>query len=237
LRRRPTIIDVANLAGVSKTTVARVVNGEIDVVSQDKRQRVLEAIEQLGYERNAIAGSLRSDRTNIIALSIPDITNPFWPEVARGVQDKVEKAGYTVALLNNDWDAGREHNHLQLMRRNLFDGLIINPTGISNEDLVKLKTPVVVLGSGEAYPNFDAVGSDTEQAAHLALEHLIELGHKRIGLIAGLSRRRKSRTRYDSYVDVHRKWNLPLNERLVVESAFTQEGGSTAASRLIRPPE
>ncbi len=234
MARRPTIIDVATLAGVSKTTVARVVNGELDLVKDDTRERVLKAIQELGYERNAIASSLRSDRTFIIALSIPDITNPFWPEIARGVQDAVESAGYTVVFLNNEWNAVREHKHLQMMRRNQFDGLIINPTGISNADLIALHLPVVVLGSGDTYPDFDAVGSDSRQAAHLALEHLIALGHTRIGLIAGLSRRRKSHTRYDSYIEIHQKWHLPLDERLIVESAFTREGGFAAMQQLLR---
>src|SRR5712692_3434379 len=185
MTRRPTIIDVAALAGVSKTTVARVINGELDLVRDGTRERVLKAVQELGYERNAIASSLRSDRTFIIALSIPDITNPFWPEIARGVQDTVEAWGYTVVLLNNDWDAARERKHLQMTYRNQFDGLIINPTGTSNADLVALHIPVVVLGSGDTFPDFDAVGSDTKQAADTALSYLLSLGHTRIGLIAG----------------------------------------------------
>ncbi len=80
MARRPTIIDVARLANVSKTTVARVVSGEQELVREETQQRVWDAVEQLGYERNAIAGSLRSNKTFMVALCIPDITNPFWPE-------------------------------------------------------------------------------------------------------------------------------------------------------------
>ncbi|MBZ0285426.1 MAG: LacI family transcriptional regulator [Anaerolineae bacterium] len=239
MRRRPTIIDVAQVAGVSKATVARVVNGETDLVKESTRQHVLSVIERMGYERNAIAGSLRSNRTYMIALSIPDITNPFWPEVARGVQDTVEAEGYMVVLMNNDWNSSREHNHLQLMRNNQFDGLIVNPTGLSNTDLTPLHIPVVVLASGEAYPNFDTVSSDSQQAGRLALEHLIGLGHHRIGLIIGSVRRPKSSTHYGTYVSTLRQHGLPVEPDLVVETTFTEDGGYGAMQQfltLAEPP-
>src|SRR5512143_1737291 len=142
MKKRPTLRDVARLAGVSKATAARVVNGDHDIVREKTRERVLEAVTQLGYERHLLAGSLRSERTYMIALSIPDITNPFWPEVARGVQDAVEQVGYTIALLNNDWNAAREQKHLKQMRQHQFDGLIINPTGTLNSDPVEMPLPV-----------------------------------------------------------------------------------------------
>src|SRR5215216_639843 len=190
--KRPTLRDVAHVAGVSKATAARVVNGSTDLVREQTRDRVMQAVEKLGYERHAVAGSLRSEHTYMMALSIPDITNPFWPEVARGVQDTVEAAGYTAVLMNNDWNAIREKNHLRRMRQKQFDGLIINPTATLNSELLELNFPVVVLASGEAYPDFDTVSSDSAQASRLAVEYLISLGHTRIGLIAGPLRRRKS---------------------------------------------
>src|SRR5688572_16591256 len=141
MKKRPTLQDVAKIANVSRATAARVVNGDNDIVRPQTRERVLDVVRQLGYERHAIAGSLRSERTHMIALSIPDITNPFWPEVARGVQDTVGKAGFTVVLMNNDWNPGLEQEHLRRMRQKQFDGLIINPTATLNEDLLSLSTP------------------------------------------------------------------------------------------------
>jgi DNA-binding LacI/PurR family transcriptional regulator len=192
------------------------------------------AIEQLGYERNAIAGSLRSNRTFMVALSIPDITNPFWPEVARGVQDTVEEQGYMVVLMNNDWNSSREHNHLQLMRNNQFDGLIINPTGIANRDLSRLHIPVVVLASGDTYPDFDTVSSDSRQAGRLAVEHLLSLRHRRIGLILGPVRRPRSHTHYDNYENVLRQHGVEVDHKLVIQTTFTEEGGYTAMQHLLR---
>jgi LacI family transcriptional regulator len=233
LRKRPTLRDVAKLAGVSKATAARVVNGDVDIVREPTRERVMKAVHKLGYERHAIAGSLRSARTNMLAVSIPDITNPFWPEVARGVQDTVEGAGYTVALMNNEWDSLQEQKHLKLMRQKQFDGLIINPTGTFNSDLLELRIPVVLLASGASYPDFDTVSSDSAQAGRLAMNHLIELGHQRIALIAGPSRRRKSYTHRDTYVRVCQENGLEVDPALMIETEFSQEGGYAALGQLM----
>ena len=217
--------------------MARVVNGDDDIVRAETRQRVLEAIHQLGYERNAIAGSLRTDQTSTVALSIPDITNPFWPEVARGVQDTLEASGYTTVTFNSDWKAEREQGFLTTVRRNRFDGLIINPTNVANVDLVRLGIPVVILGGSGYYADFDSVGSDTETGAQEALKHLAALGHQRIGLIAGRSVRHKVYTRYHSYVAFHARHGIPLDESLVVECEFSDQAGFAAMQRLLSLPK
>lgn len=232
--RQVTIIDVARHAGVSKTTVGRVINGETDRVSEKTWQRVLAAIEELGYERNIIATSMRTDQTFMVVLSIPDIMNPFWPEVARGVQDTLEEQGYTVALLNSDWDTQRERQHLQTVRRNRFDGLILNPIRITNAELKQLGTPAVLLGDGSDFPDFDSVGSDSVAAVDMALEHLIALGHRRIGLIAGISQRQRKDTRSTQYVAIHRNYDLPLDEELIVRCPYSQADGEKAARQLLR---
>lgn len=233
MKKRPTLQDVARIANVSRATAARVVNGNHDIVRPQTRDRVLDVIQQLGYERHAIAGSLRSERTYMIALSIPDITNPFWPDVARGVQDTVGQRGYTVVLMNNDWSAEREHEHLRRMRQKQFDGLIINPTGTLNEDLLELSIPVVLLAAGDAYPDFDTVSTDSAQAGQLAMEHLISLGHRRIALIAGPNRRSKSFTHRDTYIRVSQAHGLAVDDDLIVTTTFTQTGGRAAMESLL----
>lgn len=233
MSRRPTIIDVARLANVSKATVARVVNGQHDLVREETRQRVLDAVDQLGYVRNAVAGSLRSDRTMTVALCIPDITNPFWPEIARGVQDTIEDGGYAVVTVNSDWNIYRERQYLGLVRRQRFDGVIINPTAVSNDELVALDVPVVVLGSGENYPDCDAVGSDTESGAQMALDYLYKLGHRRIGLIAGLSARRQIFTRQHVFIEFHARKHLALDKTLIIESEFSDQAGYDAMHQLL----
>ena len=232
--KRPTIIDVAKLAGVSKATAARVLNGQKEIVRESTSKRVQEAAAQLGYERNAVAGSLRTDRTHIIALSIPDISNPYWPEVARGVQDTIEANGYTTVTVNTDWKPEREQKYLTMVRRNRFDGLIVNPIDATLADLKHINVPVVILGSGENYPELDSVGSDTETGVQAALKHLLELGHQRIALVTGRpARRNKQRSRYDSYVSFHAHHNLALDTALVVEKEFSDTAGFEAMQYLL----
>ncbi len=234
--KRPTIIDVAKLAGVSKATVARVVNGQKDIVSQETQDRVMEAVDKLGYERNSIAGSLRTDKTYMIALSIPDITNPFWPEVTRGVQDTLETSEYAVVTVNSDWDAARELKYLKMVRRNRFDGLIINPTDANNTHFHDMEVPIVLLGSGNGYAGYDSVGSDTESAVQTALNYLHSLGHRRIALIAGLSVRRKNTNRYHTYVDFLARHHLRLDPDLVIHGDFSLQAGRDAMRQLLSLP-
>ena len=232
----PTIVDVAKLAGVSKATVGRVVNGQDDIVSAPTRLRVLDAIDQLGYERNAVAGSLRTSKTYMIALVIPDITNPFWPAVARGVQDTLEKYNYTVVTVNSDWDASTEAKYLKMVRSNRFDGVIINPTDASVAETNELDIPVVILGNSFSYPEYDSVGSDSASGVETSLEYLFELGHRRIGLISGLSVRRKVKTRYHSYLSFLARHQLQLDEDLVVYGDFTIAAGADAMRTLLNLP-
>ncbi|MEQ8671599.1 MAG: LacI family DNA-binding transcriptional regulator [Aggregatilineales bacterium] len=232
MTRRPTIIDVAKLAGVSKSTAARVMNGQEELVRGITRERVVAAAEQLGYIRNAIAGSLRTDRTFIVALSIPDITNPFWPEVARGVQDTTELVGYTTVTVNSDWKKDREDTMLKMVRRSRFDGLIINIVDINEAELLKLRIPVVILGGGEHSVRLDSVGSDTASGTDVALKHLYDLGHRRIGLISGLNRRKFS-IQYERYIAFHARHQLPIDANLMIEGDFTDQAGYEAMQRLL----
>lgn len=238
MKKRPTLQDVAKVANVSRATAARVVNGNNDIVRPKTRERVLEVVRQLGYERHAIAGSLRSERTYMIALSIPDITNPFWPEVARGVQDTFGTAGYTVVLLNNDWNAMLEQEHLRRMRQKQFDGLIINPTGTLNADLLELPTPIVLLASGEAYPDFDTVSSDSAQAGTLAIEHLIGLGHRRVAFAGGPRESIDTRDRHRGLSQALDEARLELpDERVWFGPHYSPEAGAEyARSFLAKPP-
>ncbi|GIK27286.1 MAG: LacI family DNA-binding transcriptional regulator [Chloroflexi bacterium] len=235
MSRWPTIIDVAKLAGVSKATAARVLNGQQDLVRDVTQQRVLAAAKELGYVRNAVAGSLRTDQTYMVALSIPDITNPFWPVVARGVQDTLEAEGYATVIVNSDWKSERETKFLTLVRRNRFDGLIINAVDTSSQELETLNIPVVILGGGSNHPRLDAVGSDTVQGTDAALQHLFDLGHRRIGLISALNRRHYS-TQADRYIEFHQRHNLPLDRSILIEGDFTEEAGYDAMHSLMRLP-
>jgi len=231
--RRPTIVDVARLAGVSKATAARALGDDADLVKPTTRRRVMEAAGQINYARNAIAGGLRNDRTFMVGICIPDITNPFWPEVTRGVQDGIEGDGYAAVTLNSDWQTSRERMHLDLVRRNRFDGLVVNPTGVSDAELHELAIPVVILGDGRGY-TFDAVGSNTEGGILDALEYLYDLGHHRIGLVANLGPDDGPSSKHAAtYITFHAENGLPLDRSLMADTDLSEEASFSAATKLL----
>lgn len=234
---RPTIIDVARHAGVSKSTVSRVIGGDGTSVHTATRLRVQTAIVELGYEHNAVASSLRTNRTNTVMLAIPDIANPFWPDVARGVQDVMDKTEMAVVFANSDWDGQREQAFLRMASRNRFDGLLINPIEVSNDELLAFNIPAVLIGSHEDYPDFDTVGSDSYNATCLALDHLTSLGHRHIGLIHGRRHSRPGHSRLRAFLDCGREKQLPLNERYIVEVPFDLEGGKMGTQQLLALPQ
>ncbi len=222
---------------MSKSTVSRVVNGNVDKVRDSTRQRVLKAIKTLGYEHNAVASSLRTGRTHTIILAIPDITNPFWPEVARGVQDLMDEEGYAVVFANSDWKGTREKEFLAMARRNGFDAIIINPVQVTNQDLLDADIPTVLIGARDGYPDFDIVGSDSYHAAKKALTYLHDLGHRRIGLIRGKHLNRAAYSRLAGYLDFLREKDLALDESLIVEREFELRGGVEAMKQLLNVPD
>jgi DNA-binding LacI/PurR family transcriptional regulator len=236
-RNRPTIIDVARLAGVSKTTVARVVSGQLDIVGPQTQEKINRAIAELGYEKNAIASSLRTNRTKIIMLSIPDINNSFWSEVARGCQDFLDKAGYSVVMANNDWDPDRELRFLRTARRGRFDGVLINPIQISKNEILASKIPTVIIGNRQGFDGIDMVGSDSEYAIRCALEHLVDLGHRRIGLLLGISTINSSNNRLEKYQKFLQIAGLTYDPQLVVSASFDQHGGMNAMRQLLTLPD
>ncbi len=230
---KPTIIDVAQLAGVSKTTVARVVSGQVDKVSPETLDKVEQAIATLGYIPNTIASSLRTERTNIVMLMIPDITNPFWPEVARGIQDRMGREGYSVVFANNDWSGQHEVDYLDKARRNRLDGLLINPIQVTEKEILASQIPTVIMGLRDEYPRIDMVGSDSYGATQKALEYLTRLGHQRIGLLLGQSTHRSMRSRLSSYTEFFQRSGIALNENWVVPVSFDNAGGMDGMKRLL----
>jgi LacI family transcriptional regulator len=237
VKRRPTIIDVARDAGVSKSTVSRVISNNGAGVRDETRLQVERAIEKLGYAHNAVASSLRTDRTNIILLAIPDITNPFWPDVARGVQDVMDREGYAVVFANNDWQGQRERMFLWMARRNRFDGIVINPIAVSEAELRTTAIPAVLIGSREGYANFDMVGSQSYQATRLALDHLAQLGHRRIGFIYGQGVSRLGYSRLNGYLDFLQEIGLSKRDEYIVQMPFDRAGGFQGMQQLLSLPQ
>lgn len=231
-----TIIDVAKEAGLSKSTVSRVIRQDYQAVRPDTQQRVLKAIHTLGYERNALASGLRTNRTHTVLCIIPDIVNPFWPEVARGVQDALRSAGFVMVLASSDWEDKSEIEFLKIASEHRFDGILINPSMVTNQHLLKMGIPTVILGLHEQYPDFDSVGNDTFEGVFLALQHLYTLGHRKIGLVSGEYRCASRSTRLEQYLQFLRNRNLMIEEQWIVRCPYGQEFGYKATLQLLHNP-
>ncbi len=231
--RRPTIIDVAERAGVSKSTAARALAGSSNI-TDDTRDRVLKAASSVGYERNSLAVGMRSGRSGMLGLVIPDITNPFWAEVARGAQDKAAESGSSLLVFSSDWDAAKEAAHLRALRQARVDGAIINPVADNFDDLDRFGLPFLLIGSSaERFAETSSVGSDIAQAVQLGMDLLVSKGHPAPSLILG-PKSRLARARFLRAVHEHciaRDIDPAILD--VEDGEYTVEGGRIAMRRLL----
>src|SRR4051812_46536008 len=231
--RPPTIVDIARLAGVSKSTVARALGGGTDV-NEATRAAIRKIAEAAGYEQNRLAVGMRSGRSGLIGLVIPDIANPFWAEVARGAQDRALELGAALMVLSSDWEHDLEARHLRTLRQARVDGAIVNPVADSFDDLHWFGAPFVLIGSSaERFPETSSVGSDIAQAVRIGLDHLVSKGHLRPWLMLGprwrIARARFLRAVHDHCVerDVDPA-SLPMEE-----GEYTVEGGRAVMARIL----
>lgn len=175
--RPPNMRDVAELAGVSQRTVSNVVN-DYTHVSQRTRQRVLEAIDELGYRPNAVARSLRQGRTRVIALAVPNIAWPYFAEIAHLVQHETRARGYDLVVVETEGDARYERSVLEGFRTDLIDGLILSSIELGAEDLERmdLRIPLVLLGERIQAAGLPHFSIDNVEAAAQMTAHLLDLG-------------------------------------------------------------
>jgi DNA-binding LacI/PurR family transcriptional regulator len=168
---------------------------------------------------------------------VPDIANPFWSEIARGLQDITEQAGYSVVVGSGDRDQHRASQFLKTARRNRFDGIAINPTAINSRELRATGIPTVILGILDGFPQIDMVGSDSFRGTLDALTYLCQMGHRRIGFIQGRYSTDPRHARYHAYLEFVKRNDLPLDPSLVVEVPFDQAGGERGMQTLMNLPE
>ena len=182
-----TIGDVAKRAGVSTMTVSRVINNS-GYINAKTRERVEQAIAELGYIPNALARSLRFKRTKTLALILTDITNPFFTTLARGVEDTASELGFTVMFCNTDEAQADEAEYLNLLVQKQVDGVLLVPVHSSLDSITFLRNqhvPFVVLDRRIPTMQVDTVRCDSEQGAHQIVAHLLALGHQRIAFLSG----------------------------------------------------
>jgi LacI family transcriptional regulator len=233
-RRRPTIYDVARLAGVSTATVSRALN-DTGQVAEAKRIAIDAAVEQLGYRPNTIARSLVTRSTQTIALLLPEITNPFYAELVTGIQQLTLERDYTMLLCTTDFDPEQEERYLRLLRAKhvdgaLVDGLVLPPERIAR--FVEDGFPIVCLDRDVNSPAVPLVQVDNRMGARMATEHLLALGHKRIAHIMGAPAR-ISEERLLGYQGALSQAGVAPDSSLVALGNFTESGGHDAMQALL----
>ncbi|MBE3575894.1 MAG: LacI family DNA-binding transcriptional regulator [Firmicutes bacterium] len=233
-----TIYDVARQAGVSVATVSRVLNGEAHV-APETRQKVLHVVQQLGYRRNGLARGLATRATRLLAFLVPDISNPYFPEVARGVEDAANAAGYHVILCNTDDRARKEQEYLEALLDRRIDGAVIIPVaeGSRVPKLLKGTGLPAVLLDRDIDPELDTVMADNVAGARQAMRHLLGLGHRRIAAITGPTRSSTARERLEGYRQALAEHEIPFDPDLVVEGDFRRPSGYQGMLRLLDLPQ
>ncbi len=231
----PTIKEVATLAGVSSATVSHVIN-ETRFVSESVREQVMQAMQTLNYQPNALARSLRSGHTNTLGLILPDSANPFFAEMGHSIEKAAFEAGYSVIFCNTENDIERESFYLDVLTKKQVDGMIFVSTGENKESLkklVELQIPTVVLDRDLAGIKMDCVQADNMQGGYLATRHLISLGHRRIGCIVGSSKVTPSSQRVTGYQKACEEFGIAVDTNLIVRGHFNPESGWELGRELL----
>ncbi|MGH8384897.1 MAG: LacI family DNA-binding transcriptional regulator [Pseudomonas sp.] len=235
-----TIKDVAALAGISYTTVSHVVN-KTRPVSEAVRVKVEEAIKTLDYVPSAVARSLKAKTTATIGLLVPNSLNPYFAELARGIEDYCERNGYCVILCNSDDNPDKQRSYLRVLLEKRIDGLIVASAGGDSglaEGLAGVRTPMVIVDRGLEGVDADLVRIDHEYGAYLATRHLLELGHRDIATISGPTTTSVAQMRLAGFCRALKDAGLEVPRERMLESDFTSTGGYNAAAILLakNPP-
>jgi LacI family transcriptional regulator len=230
---RVTMHQIARAAEVSLGTVSHVINGTAKV-REHLRQRVLKAIATLGYEPNELSRGLRLNRTNIIGMIIPDITNPFFPAVVRGVEDVAYRDSYRLILCNTDDDPSKEAIYLGQLRSFLPAGILIIPSPDSKISGNASGPPVVCVDRRPEGWKGDIVTVANRDGSYKAAQHLIEMGHRQIGVIAGPSHLTNALERVNGFRQALDDANVSISPEYIQEAHFDRNSGYSSAMRLLK---
>jgi LacI family transcriptional regulator len=228
--------DVAERAGVSITTVSHVIN-QTRVVSDDTRARVLNAMNELGYQPNVVARSLRRKETLTIGVIVPDSAYPFYAEVIRGIEDTCFEQGYTITLCNSDSNLDKELRYTNMLIERQVDGILFFATSSQSVAHIRRfearRVPLVVVDRPVPELDVDSALIENRQGGWLATQHLIDLGHMRISCIGGPPDLLVSTQRAAGYRQALTENGLSVDESLIVNGDFEYESGYRAANLLL----
>ena len=233
-----TIKDIARLSEVSITTVSLILNKKDKEISEETRQRVLRVIKEQNYVPSSIARSMITKKTKIIGLLVPDVTNPYFPELVRGIEDVASSFGYNVLLCNTDDNQEKEMEYTNILKDKQVDGIIFISAVRSNHNgIIELSNsgmPVVVLDRILEQESLNSVYLDNVEGGYIATVHFIEKGHKKIGCITGPLENKSAKDRYEGYRKAIQEGQLNFEEGFVYEGDYKFSAGEEGAELLIK---
>lgn len=238
-RRAVTIRDVAQRAGVSKSTVSKLLTGT-PYVSAPARSAIESAIEELGYEPNSAARSLTTGRTGFVGVVVASVLNPFYTQLVHAIDEEAARLGYAIMLASADRDPDREQRIVQGLAQRGVDGLLFASTYAADREVIALQgggTPFVLASRHLTDVDVDYVIVDSFRGARMAVDHLLELGHRRIGHIGGPGRVLQMRERRAGHVAALADAGIAADDDLLVQSTQTSmEAGRAGLARLLDLP-
>jgi len=244
MERKPTIKDVAKLAKVSHTTVSRALNDR-PRVSLRTKDRILGVARRLNYQPNVAARSLKVRRTKTLGLVITTIINPFYPELAQGIENTAREMGYNIMLCSTNFDIDLERQYVEMLRSKGVDGIIFTSTHVNDPNirgLVDEELPIILVNrriyDDSVSNRVDYVVIENTRGAYMAVEHLIKMGHQRIGIITGHDQSSVSLERLEGARKAFSDYGLDFPPALIVAGDFMKVSGQQAVARFsrMRPP-
>jgi LacI family transcriptional regulator len=237
MSKRTTLADIAKAANVSMMTVSRAINNKSGL-SDELRGRILALVEEMEYRPNSFARSLATQQTTTIGLVVPDITNPFFAQIARGVEDAAYENQYNIFLVNSNEDEHRETTALETLWQKGIDGIILCSSRLSDEALESQanRFPAMVLLNRELkepHSNLITININDQWGAQRAIRHFVGIGRRRIAYIGGPPKSFSNARRLDGYKMGLQSAEIPFDPNLVVSAHPTTDGGRAAAAALI----
>lgn len=232
--RRPSIKDVARDCGVAPSTVSNALTDR-RYVHPETRKRILDSAARLGYRASTVARGLRMQRTWSVGLLLASITNPFYPEVARGVEEVVAESGCNLILCSTDYQEDKQDRYVRLLLDRQVDGIIVgsHPHARHLEEMRAAGVPFVLLNKGHGKLKCDYVGIDNRGGIAKAVEHLAKLGHRRIGFIRGHPMSGAADERFASYQEAVARLSLVQHPSLIVGGRYDYVSGQVAGAQLM----
>ncbi len=233
---RTTMKDIAKAVGVHPSTVSRVINGNPNI-SEKTAKKVFSTIEDLNYTPNALARSLKTKKIETLGMLIPDIANPFFAGLARGVEDTANQYGYNVILCNTDDQFEKEKTYLRLLEERRVDGLILATAKIRDKSIIELEKsrfPYILLSRNIRDLQENSISIDDIAGGYLATKYLIGLGHRNIGHIGGPYNTMAALDRIKGYKKALLQYGIPFNRCYIGEGDFKIKGGYQVMNQFLK---